>query len=715
MTLFGSLTSGVSGLTAQSSAMGAISDNITNINTIGYKSTEVSFQNLVTVQTSATFYSAGGVQSKPRQNTGLQGLLQSSTSQTDLAVSGAGYFVVNEAALPTLSDQYLFTRAGSFYQDEDGYLRNTAGFYLQGWPTDASGNVTTANTSLTIPNQNIMSTDYLSTINLNRVGGTAAPTTTVAIGANLPSSDAKGTTHKSDVQFFDTLGNAHTMSYTWTKTGRDNEWDITATPPMGVNTVTLYSDTAGSSVYESIGQLEFTGTPANDSIVKITQTENVSGTATAVTLTYQFDTSGSASDTTLVKQVNVSTATTVAQHVAALEAKIKAVDSNFTDHGGFTNDRVNVAPGNASALYFTDDGTGAMAIDPSGLLTSTGAYACKQEETYTVSKTTSTFRDYHQFSFDGVTLQNTATIIINGITYTLSNAEGSSDNDTTIRMDSIANFLSDLEASIEANDPRFAAGAANVRIRHIGDHATSLTATAYNTLVIDSMDFGSFNIKFSAAWSSMPKEPDGTATYVANTDFAINKANGITFDSKGLPTAFNVSEVDISGLDTGAANFDDDSLNTFRQTLDLGTVSVANGFTQFGAEFTPGFITQNGSAFGNFAGITVNTSGLVTALFDNGETRPVYKVPVATFVNVNGLSGRTGTVWNQTEASGDYTLREADNGVAGQTIQASLESSTVDIGDQFTKMIIVQRAFSASTKIISTADEMLEELLRVKR
>ena len=213
----------------------------------------------------------------------------------------------------------------------------------------------------------------------------------------------------------------------------------------------------------------------------------------------------------------------------------------------------------------------------------------------------------------------------------------------------------------------------------------------------------------------MPKEPDGTTTYAANTEYAVNKSNGITFDSKGLPTAFNVSEVDISGLDTGAANFDDDTLNTFRQTLELGTVSVADGFTQFGAEFTPGFITQNGSAFGSFAGITVNTSGLVTALFDNGETRPVFQVPVATFVNVNGLSGRTGTVWNQTEASGDYTLRTADNGVAGQVIQSSLESSTVDIGDQFTKMIIVQRAFSASTKIISTADEMLEELLRVKR
>ena len=76
MTLFGSLSSGVSGLSSQSSAMGAISDNITNVSTIGYKNTFVNFKTLVTKQTSTTFYSAGGVQSAPRQDCGVQGLLQ---------------------------------------------------------------------------------------------------------------------------------------------------------------------------------------------------------------------------------------------------------------------------------------------------------------------------------------------------------------------------------------------------------------------------------------------------------------------------------------------------------------------------------------------------------------------------------------------------------------------------------------------------------------
>ena len=206
MTLFGALSSGVSGLSAQSSAIGAISDNITNLSTIGYKSTQVDFQTLVTKQTSATFFSAGGVQSRPRQDTGTQGLLASSTSATDIALAGSGFFVVNEAAVASISDEYLFTRAGSFFQDNEGYLRNTAGFFLQAWPTDPSGVVVPSNTSLTIANQNVISRDFLESVNLSRVGGTAKATSNISIGANLPSNDAAATSRRTDVQFFDTLG-----------------------------------------------------------------------------------------------------------------------------------------------------------------------------------------------------------------------------------------------------------------------------------------------------------------------------------------------------------------------------------------------------------------------------------------------------------------------------------------------------------------------------
>jgi len=705
MTLFGALTSGVSGLTAQSSAMGAISDNITNVNTIGYKGTDVNFQTLVTVQTSATFYSAGGVQSVPRQDTGVQGLLQSSTSQTDIAISGNGFFVVNEASNPTLSNEFLFTRAGSFFQDDEGYLRNTSGYYLQGWPTTADGTVTTNNTSLTIPNQNVISTDFLATVNLNRVGGTATATTEFGIGANLPSTATTGTTHKTDVQFFDTLGNANTTSFTYTRGNRDNEWDVAVTPPSGVNVVTLYSDTAGASVYESRGQLEFTALPANDATGTITQ----GGT----TITYQCDTTGAGVDTATVKQVDVSSSTTVAQYVSALVSKMKEADTNFADYGNFTNNRVQVNPGSSTGIYFTDDGTDEITINPTGLLTTSGTRATTQESSFTVEKPAAANRDFHQFRFAGVPATGDQ-VVINGITYAFTTAETTSDNDTTIRIDSVANMLADLEASIEANDASFASGARTVRTR-VNASTAEPPSTVVDTLVLDTLSSGSYNVTFSAGFTNMPTEADGTATYTANTAFAVNKNQAITFDSDGLPASFGIAEMEIIGFANGAANMDDDASNSPRITLDFGRVGEANGFTQFGAEFTPGFITQNGSQFGTLAGVTIDANGLLTALFDNGETRPVYKIPIATFVNVNGLNARTGNVWNQTQASGDNTLREANNGIAGAVTQAALESSTVDIGEEFTKMIVVQRAYSASTRIISTADEMLEELVRIKR
>ena len=702
MSLFGALTSGVSGLTAQSSAIGAISDNITNVNTIGYKGTQVDFQTLVTVQTSSTAYSAGGVQSKPRQDTGIQGLLQSSTSQTDIAISGSGFFVVNEANTPTLSNEFLFTRAGSFYQDDEGFLRNTSGYYLQAWPTTAAGVVTTNNTALTIPNQNVISTDFLATVNLNRVGGTATATSNIGIGANLPSTDTQGTTHKTDVQFFDTLGNANTTSFTYTKGNRDNQWDVEMTPPSGVNVVTLYSDTAGATVYESRGQLEFTGIPANDATMTITQ----NGT----TITYQFDTTGAGVDTATVKQVDISASTTVSQAVAALVAKVKEADTNFADYGGFTNNRIQVNPGSSTGLYFTEDGSGAITVDPTGLLTSTGARATLQESSYTVAKTAAANRDFHQFTFGGQPATND-TVVINGITYEFGGV-GANVN-VTIGA-TLSATLTNLETAIETNDASFASGASTVRLR-VNGSTSEPPSTLNDTLVLNTLSSGSFNVTFSAGFTNLPTEPDTTATYTAATAYAVNKNQAITFNAAGLPTSFGIAEMEILGFANGAANMDDNAANSDRISLDLGRVGESNGFTQFGAEFTPGFITQNGSQFGTLAGVTVDESGLMTALFDNGETRPIYKIPIATFVNVNGLNARTGNVWNQTQASGDNTLREANNGSAGLITQGALESSTVDIGKEFTKMIVVQRAYSAATRIITTADQMLDELVNIKR
>jgi len=771
MTLFGALSSGVSGLTAQSSAMGAISDNITNVSTVGYKNTQVDFQTLVTTQTSTTFYSAGGVQSKPRQDTGVQGLLASSTSQTDIAISGAGFFVVNEANTPTISNEFLFTRAGSFFQDNEGYLRNTAGFYLQAWPTSADGTVTPNNKSLSIPNQNVISTDYLGTVNLNRVGGTATATSTIGIGANLPSNDSTGKTHKTDVQFFDTLGNANTMSVVYTKTASDNQWNMSVSPPPDTAVLTL-EDSSGVA-YQSVGQLEFTDKP------------NEGATVTIEGITYEFSADATVNGTNT--RVTTTASSTTAVDVAALVAAVIAKDSDFDT----TNNRIQVNPGVTTSVLFTEDGTRDIAIDPSGLLNSSGSRAAKQESAFSVRKTGATYRDYEQFTFSGVPA-TASTIAIAGTTFTIADGENpdtsgtdttvarqttvssadlgtltwdtttitstgtpwanvqvgdlitfSADNTATYTVASVDatgasivvqtalsvnggatnavatgtgvylnNILTDLENAIEGQLADFAAGSNTARIRTNNRSGGTAADTSANTLILSNLT-SAYNITPTAAF--LPTEPDGTVTYSNATPFTIDKIQAITFDSDGLPSSINVAEVEILNFENGAAAMNDDASQANQITLDFGTIGEANGMTQFGAEFTPVFITQNGSQFGTFAGVTISTSGLVTALFDNGETRNVYQLPIATFTNVNSLGNKTGNVWNSTEASGDPTLRTPDNGPAGAIVQSALEQSTVDIGAEFTKMIVVQRAFSAAAKIISTADEMLEELLRTKR
>lgn len=153
-------------------------------------------------------------------------------------------------------------------------------------------------------------------------------------------------------------------------------------------------------------------------------------------------------------------------------------------------------------------------------------------------------------------------------------------------------------------------------------------------------------------------------------------------------------------------------------SLDLGIDSSGNttegAVTQFASPYNVAFVDQNGAELGQRTGITIDEDGYVIASFSNGEFRSLYKLPLATFANVNGLQARSGNVYAQTTDSGQYNLREAGNGGSGLVQGSSLEQSNVDLSEEFTKMIVTQRAYSAGTKVISTADDMLKELMQLR-
>jgi flagellar hook protein FlgE len=212
--IYGGLFAGVAAISAQSTAFAAISDNIANVNTVGYKETRVRFQTLVTESASDSQFAPGGVIARPFTNPEKQGQIQGTTSDTDLALIGEGFFVVNQN--DGSDGQFLFTRAGSFNQDEDGNLVNTAGYYLQGWRTDTSGNIVNSTT------QDLLTS--LETVNLTGFSSIANPTSRLNVAANLPAASATGTTATTNLTIFDSLGTDHLLTINWTKSAVANTW-----------------------------------------------------------------------------------------------------------------------------------------------------------------------------------------------------------------------------------------------------------------------------------------------------------------------------------------------------------------------------------------------------------------------------------------------------------------------------------------------------------
>jgi len=186
MSLYGALYAGVAGLQAQSNKLGIISDNVANVNTVGYKQAAASFETLVTSSGGNVAYSPGGVLGGNEQLVSTQGLLQTTSSPTDIALSGNGFFIVNQSA--NQSGQVLYTRAGSFTQDAVGNFINTGGFYLQAWPLDHDSQLPGApGNPNTISSANLGS---LQTVNVRNLTGTASPTTSVSLSANFKASQA---------------------------------------------------------------------------------------------------------------------------------------------------------------------------------------------------------------------------------------------------------------------------------------------------------------------------------------------------------------------------------------------------------------------------------------------------------------------------------------------------------------------------------------------
>jgi flagellar hook protein FlgE len=548
MSVFGSLFTAVSALSSQSQSLGMISNNIANVNTVGYKRTDAAFSSLVTTQSRSTIYSPGSVRASQNARIDQQGLLQQSASSTDVAISGNGFFVVQRGT--GFGTESLFTRAGSFSEDATGVLKNTAGFSLMGWPLDQDGNLPSGQADI----------GSLVPVDVAFLGGLTQPTSTAELALNLDAGEAE------------------------------------AAYPVAAGSNPDFTRTI--RVYDSIGE-------GQDLIVNFNKHETPTAT------------------------------------VQGTEDLTDTIGDLSTEPNIDPTDTFDITVGGTTATITLDGDLGKLLSDLNGITDINGNQVLFAE-------------------VDGI-----GQLVLKS-----------------------RNLDADITLVDGVGTP-------------LADGGLGLTAGATAAVNSATIDFLTGNPPPNTPntegwWQVQILTPNGTIIDEGSINFTGDGQLNETPDLDG-----NV-DVALQNIDFGNGSL--------LQDIDF---DISN-FTQFAGEYNVIFTEQNGAELGLRTGVSIDDEGFVSAQFSNGQSTRIYKLPIATFANANGLDQLSGNVYRESDTSGNYNLREANQGSAGVIESGTLEGSNVDLADEFSKMIVTQRAYSAGTKVITTADEMTAELLRLR-
>ncbi len=223
-------------------------------------------------------------------------------------------------------------------------------------------------------------------------------------------------------------------------------------------------------------------------------------------------------------------------------------------------------------------------------------------------------------------------------------------------------------------------------------------------------------------WSVAVESGDdvtATARGIANVTFGATSGNPVAEGTIGLVGSGSGSVVPGSYVAGAAATltFDTDfGQGAQTITLNLGSYGGSSGVTQYaGTSFALRGITQDGVPPGSFSSVTTNQSGDIQVNYDNGQARVIARAPVVTFNNPNELQRQDGQAFTATNGSGAALAQDAGSNGAGGLVVQSVEQSNVDIASEFSKLIVAQRAYSANTKMVTTAYELLQQTIDMKR
>jgi flagellar hook protein FlgE len=683
MSLFGALSASLTNLTAQSSAVNVISNNIANLNTTGYKNNSTSFATLVTGNT------GGGVLQTVRQNIGAQGSITSTNVGTDLAMQGSGFFVVKD-----LSGNMYYTRAGSFRTDQTGNLVNESGYLLQGWPLDSQGRLPGEAGNLnTRSNQDLGS---LATVSTSDITGKASPTTSISTKLNLNAGEtvlpgAGGST------LFPSNSNNSGLSSTAiiVPAGFTVGTTISVSTNNGTNVAGTYAYGGfTSSGTASVGTPIFGAANANQSFSGLTDGESFTiyteSLSAPVTFTYK------------------PVATTSARQFSSLSDLATAIESVTGLTARIVNNQLYVAPSNAqdSLTFVNNPGNTNDIVAGLGVANTTpqsGRFA---------------------------SLKNLADLVnnTNGISASITSATNNA---------SLTIFNDDPTDTVQFSD----SDAGDALLTGLGLPSTAIAAVYAPDDVTGTRSMASGNVSadFSrtvTVYTSLGNPLDlriaysktginewAVELYAANpSEVSAPYPNGLlAFGTVEFNSDGSLNSVSSNATQLGARINGDITINptggaspltvtVFQGTAGaLGDV-IADGLSQYTGSYTVDRVFQDGAPTGRLQSLQIDAQGFVTAVFDNSLTQRVYKLPVAYFANPNGLAAESGNAYSASRAAGEVSLGQVGNPSVGKIVPGALEVSNSDLGRELTSMITTQQSYSASSNVIRKINDLFEEL-----
>lgn len=759
MGIFDAMNTSVGGLQAQSYALQNISGNIANSSTTGYKGIGTSFVDLIPDASVPSKQVAGGVTANAKATITTQGTISSSTVATNMAITGDGFFSIQKATgvvdnVPVFSGVTYYTRRGDFQLNANGNLVNGAGYYLMGTTVDPKTGNPTGNVATVlkfqnnfIPAQATTSIQYAA--NLPSVPNTAA-SSTAASGSLL----AAGGLNPSDFAANPLIVGTPPPPYTnATISGAAATGNLrsayTATTATG--TVALL-DSASAVATGGTSLDSGSGTHLNTSLLT-----NLAGKSLTVNgRTINFDNTVSNTSTAAgppvvttigLKSPTTSTMQDVLNEIAT-GAGVPAANVTINSSGNIqitssTTADVTIGGTAAGLLGVSSVTRGGNVLSTPAITSGTQLGGTAQPGQAEVLSTP--FVVGNTIQVNGTGPANTITFVNNGATPPnqinitdsiatlltqidqLSGASGSSISNGVITLNTgIANPT--LTVTSPNNSAAFAAlGFTSSVSKNRGGGGTAGTGgvigndiatftkesisggavTAYNaagTPVNLQMrwaktDSASLGTGHSDTWNLFYQtDPNATGTTVG----WVNTGQAFTFAADGSLTSPSSSGITINNVSVGGQSLGSLSLNI-----------SSGGLTQYASTsgaVTINTITQNGYAAGQLRSVAVNNNGLVVGTFSNGQNLDLAQVSLSHFNGTNYLKALDGGAYAATEQSGP-----AIDGASGTISGSSLEGSNTDIADEFTKLIVTQQAYSANTKVITTANSMVQDLLNVLR